>query len=99
MDRKLEELVWERAGHRCEYCQVAQDLDRLPFSTRGATSGADTFVGTDPSWSVSLQSAGPPSTSCRSTSTTASPSARDLLTRACSHRPRRHARNGEILMP
>jgi len=31
MDRALEGLVWERAGHRCEYCQVAQEFDRLPF--------------------------------------------------------------------
>jgi hypothetical protein len=31
MERALQELVWERAGHRCEYCQVAQEHDRLPF--------------------------------------------------------------------
>ena len=31
MDRALEQLVWDRAGHRCEYCQVAQEHDRLPF--------------------------------------------------------------------
>ncbi len=31
MDRELEDLVWERAGRRCEYCQVAQGFDRLPF--------------------------------------------------------------------
>jgi hypothetical protein len=31
MDRALEELVWERAAHRCEYCRVAQEFDRLPF--------------------------------------------------------------------
>ena len=31
MERALEELVWERAGRRCEYCQVAQEHDRLPF--------------------------------------------------------------------
>jgi hypothetical protein len=31
MDRELEELVWQRAGYRCEYCQVAQAFDRLPF--------------------------------------------------------------------
>jgi hypothetical protein len=31
MDRALENLVWKRAGGRCEYCQVHQaDLD-LPF--------------------------------------------------------------------
>jgi hypothetical protein len=31
MDRALQDLVWHRAGHRCEYCQVPQDRDRLPF--------------------------------------------------------------------
>src|SRR5262249_41106539 len=31
MERALEELVWQRAGSRCEYCQVAQEYDRLPF--------------------------------------------------------------------
>jgi hypothetical protein len=31
MERALEELVWRRAGGRCEYCQVPQALDRLPF--------------------------------------------------------------------
>jgi hypothetical protein len=31
MDRSLQELVWQRAGRRCEYCQVPQDHDRLPF--------------------------------------------------------------------
>ena len=31
MERALEEQVWERAGHRCEYCRVAQEHDRLPF--------------------------------------------------------------------
>jgi hypothetical protein len=31
MESALEQLVWQRAGHRCEYCQVAQKLDRLPF--------------------------------------------------------------------
>jgi hypothetical protein len=31
MESALEELVWERAGHRCEYCQVSQECDRLPF--------------------------------------------------------------------
>ncbi|HJT76514.1 MAG TPA: HNH endonuclease [Gemmataceae bacterium] len=31
MDRALEALVWQRAGRRCEYCQVAQEHDRLPF--------------------------------------------------------------------
>src|SRR5258708_5081671 len=31
MERALQELVWRRANRRCEYCQVAQDNDRLPF--------------------------------------------------------------------
>ena len=31
MERALEELVWRRAGRRCEYCQVPQANDRLPF--------------------------------------------------------------------
>lgn len=31
MERKLAELVWRRAAARCEYCQVAQAYDRLPF--------------------------------------------------------------------
>ena len=31
MDSAQQELVWQRAGRRCEYCQVHQDLDRLPF--------------------------------------------------------------------
>ena len=31
MERALEQLVWERADGRCEYCQVAQEHDRLPF--------------------------------------------------------------------
>src|SRR5437879_4786107 len=31
MDRALEELVWQRARSRCEYCQVAQQFDRLVF--------------------------------------------------------------------
>jgi hypothetical protein len=31
MDRALEQLVWDRAGNCCEYCQVAQEHDRLPF--------------------------------------------------------------------
>ena len=31
MERALEQLVWERAGRRCEYCRVAQEHDRLPF--------------------------------------------------------------------
>jgi 5-methylcytosine-specific restriction endonuclease McrA len=31
MDRGLVELVWERAGRRCEYCQVLQIHDPLLF--------------------------------------------------------------------
>src|SRR5947208_2889990 len=31
MERELEEFVWQRARHCCEYCQVAQVDDRLPF--------------------------------------------------------------------
>jgi len=31
MERGLEELAWERAGHCCQYCQVAQAFDRLPY--------------------------------------------------------------------
>jgi hypothetical protein len=31
MERALEQLVWERAGGRCEYCRVAQERDRLSF--------------------------------------------------------------------
>jgi hypothetical protein len=31
MERALERLFWERAEGRCEYCQVAQEHDRLPF--------------------------------------------------------------------
>jgi len=31
MERTLEEFVWQRACHRCEYCQVPQACDRLPF--------------------------------------------------------------------
>jgi hypothetical protein len=31
MDRALVEKVWQRAGHRCEYCQVLQIHDPLPF--------------------------------------------------------------------
>jgi len=27
MDRALEELVWERAHARCEYCQMPQEYD------------------------------------------------------------------------
>ena len=31
MERALEQLVWERAGGRCEYCRVAQEHEPLPF--------------------------------------------------------------------
>jgi len=31
MERWLQELVWQRAGHCCEYCRVPQERDRLPF--------------------------------------------------------------------
>jgi len=31
MDRELEELVWRRAGGRCEYCQLAQESHELAF--------------------------------------------------------------------
>jgi hypothetical protein len=31
MERALEELVWRRAGGRCEYCQLSQDNDELTF--------------------------------------------------------------------
>ena len=31
MDRPLQELVRRRAGNRCEYCQISQERDRLPF--------------------------------------------------------------------
>jgi len=31
MDRHLEELVWQRAQSRCEYCQLAQTQDAISF--------------------------------------------------------------------
>lgn len=31
MERELADLVWRRADERCEYCQVSQAFDRLPF--------------------------------------------------------------------
>jgi hypothetical protein len=31
MERSLQELIWQRAGNRCESCQVPQERDRLPF--------------------------------------------------------------------
>jgi hypothetical protein len=31
MERALEELVWQRAGDSCEYCQVPQAYDNISF--------------------------------------------------------------------
>jgi hypothetical protein len=31
VDKSLQELVWRRAGARCEYCLVSQACDALPF--------------------------------------------------------------------
>jgi hypothetical protein len=31
MERALEELVWRRARHRCEYCQMPQEYERTTF--------------------------------------------------------------------
>jgi hypothetical protein len=31
MDRALEQLIWNRANSRCEYCGLPQALDKLPF--------------------------------------------------------------------
>ena len=31
MDTALQQLVWTRAGQRCEYCQVPADVALLPF--------------------------------------------------------------------
>jgi hypothetical protein len=31
MERALEELVWQRASGRCEYCQMPQEFDELTF--------------------------------------------------------------------
>lgn len=31
MEEKLRQLVWQRAAARCEYCQVPQKFDELPF--------------------------------------------------------------------
>jgi hypothetical protein len=31
MERALEDWVWERANHSCEYCRVPQEYDRLAF--------------------------------------------------------------------
>jgi hypothetical protein len=31
MERALQERIWQRAGHGCEYCQVPQSRDPIPF--------------------------------------------------------------------
>ena len=31
MNRQLEELVWARAGRRCEYCRFPNEFAELPF--------------------------------------------------------------------
>jgi 5-methylcytosine-specific restriction endonuclease McrA len=31
MECALEELVWQRAGHCCEYCQIPQEYDEATF--------------------------------------------------------------------
>lgn len=31
MDADLEDLVWQRAGSCCEYCQLPQGFSRIPF--------------------------------------------------------------------
>ena len=31
MERVLQELVWRRAGDSCEYCQIPQKYERIPF--------------------------------------------------------------------
>lgn len=31
MERWLRDLVWARAGSRCEYCRMPQEFDPLPF--------------------------------------------------------------------
>jgi len=31
MNEQLRKLVWDRAKRRCEYCQVPQKFDELPF--------------------------------------------------------------------
>jgi hypothetical protein len=33
MERALEQLVWQRAGGRCEYCQMSQQFDDTTFQT------------------------------------------------------------------
>lgn len=32
MNSALERLVWQRAGGRCEYCQLPQDFSPLPHA-------------------------------------------------------------------
>jgi hypothetical protein len=32
MERTLQEAVWQRAGNRCEYCQLSQEHDELTFA-------------------------------------------------------------------
>jgi hypothetical protein len=31
MDAALVRLIWQRAGHRCEYCAIPQDYDEILF--------------------------------------------------------------------
>ncbi|MBV9123403.1 MAG: HNH endonuclease [Planctomycetes bacterium] len=31
MEQALEELVWERAGHRCEYCHMPEEFELTTF--------------------------------------------------------------------
>jgi hypothetical protein len=31
MEVALQQLVWQRAEHRCEYCQYPADVSLLPF--------------------------------------------------------------------
>jgi len=31
MDAALTRLVWQRANHFCEYCQLSQEYDDRPF--------------------------------------------------------------------
>ncbi len=31
MERALEKSIWERAGSRCEYCQLPEEWDPIPF--------------------------------------------------------------------
>lgn len=49
MERELEELVWQRARERCEYCRQSQENHELPFQIdhiiarkhRGPTRGTN----------------------------------------------------------